>query len=263
VSKMFESLRRADAARKGKLGRPAPAPEPELPAFEPPSIVEPTVPGVVQLDGFPEGFLRELGNLKNSLESALGKTDKRTVLFASSVRGEGTTTIVSSLAKLLSLQAGANASVLLLEMNAHRPSLYRKLGLRSAAGATHFMEGGKTLDAVVQRSPQGSFDVIHVGESDPVKVQLYLDRTFPLLLQSALQRYHTVLIDAPPIVGSPETPPMTGFADGVVLVVHCGKTKREIVQRSMNMIGQFDARVLGVVLNRKKYYIPDFIYRRL
>jgi protein-tyrosine kinase len=260
---MFESLRRADAARKGKLARPAPAPEPEEPTFDPPTIVEPTVPGVGQLDGFPEGFLRELGNLKNSLESALGKTGKRTIVFASSIRGEGTTTVVSSLAKLLSLQVTAKSGVLLIEMNAHRPSLQRKLGLRSAAGATHFMEGRKTLDAVVQRSPQGSFDVIHVGENDPVIVQLYLDRMFPLLLRSALQRYDTVLIDAPPIVSSPETPPMTGFADGVVLVVHCGKTKREIAQRSMTMVGQFDARVLGVVLNRKKYYIPDFIYQRI
>jgi protein-tyrosine kinase len=49
----------------------------------------------------------------------------------------------------------------------------------------------------------------------------------------------------------------------VVLVVQSGKTKREVVQRSLDMIAQFDGDVLGVVLNRKKYYIPDFIYRRL
>jgi Mrp family chromosome partitioning ATPase len=72
-----------------------------------------------------------------------------------------------------------------------------------------------------------------------------------------------VLVDAPPIVGSPEAPPMAAIVDGVVLVVKSGKTKREVVQRSLDMIAQFDGNVLGVVLNRKKYYIPDFIYRRL
>jgi Mrp family chromosome partitioning ATPase len=51
--------------------------------------------------------------------------------------------------------------------------------------------------------------------------------------------------------------------DGVVLVVHCGRTKRETVERSIKQVQQFRGKVLGVVLNRKRYYIPDFIYRRL
>ena len=38
---------------------------------------------------------------------------------------------------------------------------------------------------------------------------------------------------------------------------------REIVQRSIGMIEQFEGSILGVVLNRKKYYIPDFIYQRV
>ena len=56
---------------------------------------------------------------------------------------------------------------------------------------------------------------------------------------------------------------MTAAMDGIVLVVQCERTKREIVQRALGMIGQFNGKVLGIVLNRKKYYIPEFIYRRL
>jgi len=256
---MFYSLRRAEAARKGKLSRPSPVPD--KPTIEPSPALEPVRLDPVQLTGFPEGFLRELGILKYSLESALGKTGKRSILFASSTRGEGTTTIVSSFAKVLSLQT--QEKILLVEMNGRRPSVAQKLGLRSDLGITHFLEGGRPLDSVVQSTPHGSFDVVQVGEHDPVKIQLHLGRMFPTLLQTAFQKYDVVLIDAPPIIGSPETPPMSGLTSGVVLVVHCGKTKREVVQRSLSMVGQFEGNVLGLVLNRKKYYIPDFIYRRL
>ena len=83
------------------------------------------------------------------------------------------------------------------------------------------------------------------------------------LLQDALKRYDVILVDAPPIIGSPETPRLAALADGVLLVVHAGKTKREIAQRAIEMITQLEGNVLGVVLNRKKYYIPDFIYKRI
>jgi Mrp family chromosome partitioning ATPase len=256
---MFDSLRRAEAARKRKQNVP-PA-EPAKPTIVPSSDLEPVANGTVHLDGVPDGFIRELGILKNALESALGKAGKRTLMFVSSTEGEGTTTIVTNYAKLLSLQA--QQKVLLIEMNARRPSLFWKFGLKSNLGIAHYLEGRETLDAVVQQTAGGSFDVVHVGESDPVKIQIHQDRMLPSFLQSAHQRYDTVLIDAPPIIGSPETPPLSALADGIVVVVHCGKTKREIVQRSLGLIGQFDGNVLGVVLNRKKYYIPDFVYRRI
>lgn len=110
---------------------------------------------------------------------------------------------------------------------------------------------------------EGAFDVIHVGEHEPTKIQLYLDRVFPKLLEAARRRYDTILVDAPPVVGSPETPPLSSFVDGVVIVIQCGRTKREVVRRSLNMIEQFEGKVIGLVLNRKKYFIPDFIYRRI
>jgi Mrp family chromosome partitioning ATPase len=256
---MFDSLRRAEAARKRKLSQPAP--EPDKPTIDPSPVLEPVPRSPAQLDGFPEGFLRELGILKNSLESAMDKPGKRTLLFVSSTQGEGTTTIASNFARLLSIQT--QEKVLLLEMNARRPALHWRFGLKSNLGVAHYLEGGKPLDAIVQQTLQGSFDVAHVGEHDPVKIQLHLDRMFPSLIQAALQKYDTILIDAPPVIGSPETPPLATYSDGVVVVVHSGKTKREIVQRALNIIGQFEGNVLGLVLNRKKYYIPDFIYRRI
>ena len=261
MSKMFDSLRRAEASRKRKLAQTSS--EPDKPTIEPVRSLEPAVNPAdpTGLEGFPESFLGELGMLKNSLESATGAAGKRSLLFASSSAGEGTTTIVSSFARLLSIQTGEN--VLLVEMNARKPSFHWKLGLNSQFGVTHFLDGRQPLEAIVQPVPNGSFDVVHVGESDPVKIQINLDRTFPLLLQTALQRYDTVLVDAPPVIGSPEVPPMASAVDGVVIVVRAGKTKREIVQRSLEMVGQFEGQVLGLVLNRKKYYIPDFIYRRL
>jgi Mrp family chromosome partitioning ATPase len=265
MSKMFDSLRRAEAARKKLLSqaenRVEEPEKPGKPTIESAPRLEPVTPDLSQLDGFPDDFLRELGSLKNSLESVLGKNKKQSLVFVSSTSGEGTTTIVSSYARLLSLQS--NVNLLVIEMNARHPALGHKLGLHSTAGVTDFFDGTRTLDEVVQDTSQGTFKVISVGRNDPVKIQLHMDRVFPALLDEAMRRFDTVLIDAPPIIGSPETPPLSAYVDGAVVVVHTGKTKREVVQRSLGMIEQSNGRVLGAILNRKRYYIPDFIYRRI
>jgi hypothetical protein len=72
VSKMFDSLRRAESARKQKAaGSEA---EPDKPTIGPAPGLEgaPRRVDPLQIQGFPDDFLRELGMLKNSLESAAG-----------------------------------------------------------------------------------------------------------------------------------------------------------------------------------------------
>jgi Mrp family chromosome partitioning ATPase len=256
---MFDSLRRAEAARRKKT---VVAKDPGEPQAEGTITAGPIVTqGIGRLEGVPDEFVRELGILRNSVEAALGKKEKRTLLFVGSTPEEGTTTLVSGFAELLSVQS--REKILLIEMNARRPSLKWKFRLSSENGVTHYFSGQRSLESILQKTHSGGYDVAHVGDKDPAKIQLHLELMFPKLIQEARKLYDTILIDAPPVIGSPETPPLTSFVDGTVLVVRSGKTKREIVLRSLNMIGQFEGRVLGVVLNRKKYYIPDFIYRRI
>jgi hypothetical protein len=68
---------------------------------------------------------------------------------------------------------------------------------------------------------------VHVGTPDATQIQINLERAFPHLVEEALRTYDTVIIDAPPVVVCPETPPLSPFVDGSVLVVHSGRTKRE------------------------------------
>lgn len=209
----------------------------------------------------PDGFLRELGILRNSIETLMQRKARRSLLFTSSSHGEGTTTLALSYARLLALNSPGR--VLVVEMNARTPAMFWRMGMTGAEGVSHYFAGGRSLETIAQPVEGGGFDAVHVGERDPAQLQLLMEEHFPKLISEAQHKYETVIIDAPPIVGSPEAPPMTAFVDGVVLVVQCERTKREIVQRSIDLVNQMGGRTLGVVLNRKKYYIPDFIYKRI
>ena len=62
---------------------------------------------------------------------------------------------------------------------------------------------------------------------------------------------------------SPDASALGALADGVVLVVQAGRTKRPVLTRAADLLRKAGARVLGSVLNRRVLEIPEFIYRRI
>ena len=51
--------------------------------------------------------------------------------------------------------------------------------------------------------------------------------------------------------------------DHVVMVVESGKTKWEIINHQKNIISKAGGDIAGVILNNRRYYIPNFIYKYL
>jgi len=82
---------------------------------------------------------------------------------------------------------------------------------------------------------------------------------------SKLRKHFThILIDAPPINAYADAVLFgSRIADGVVMVVEANKTRREAVQRAKGILDADGVRLLGVVLNKRTFPIPDRLYRRL
>jgi glycerophosphoryl diester phosphodiesterase len=52
-------------------------------------------------------------------------------------------------------------------------------------------------------------------------------------------------------------------SDGVVMVIESGKLRRQVAIRAKQELQDAGARILGVVLNKRKYHIPNWLYKRL
>lgn len=255
MSKIFDALKRAEEERRKQTNRAKPDTAIEGQVNIKDGSFEP------QVNGFPKSMLRELGILENSIDTSLKGQNKKTLIFTSANPREGTTTISVSYARLLALKG--QGRILICEMNARNPVFKELFAVSNGTGLSDYFAGSKNLDSIVHTTSAGNLDVIHIGEVDPAFIQIHLQRVFPKLIEEAASVYDTVIFDAPAVANSPETAPMCSYVDGVVVVVQAGKTKREIVQRSLDSIARYDGNVLGVILNRKKYYIPGFLYKRI
>lgn len=255
MSKIFDSLKRAEEERRKNAARQ------ERGTAEEPVPGAPTLTPLVTAGSLPESFAREIGVLRNSLESALKGKDRRAVLFTSSSMSEGVTTIAVNYAKLVAMQG--REKVLLCELNARRPSFAKLFSIEPEPGIGSVLSGKNPLATVVRSIESFNLSVAPIGSMDLAAMQVHFSTRFPALLQEAFSAYTMVVFDAPAMSISPETAPMATFVDGVVIVVREGKTKREVIQRSINAIQQQEGKILGVILNRKKYYIPEFLYKRV
>jgi capsular exopolysaccharide synthesis family protein len=254
VSKIYDALRKAERDR----GRSRVAADRADEA--PPSRLRGES---VLRAGMDERYHRSLLNLKNAIDSGMKGRESRVILFTSAIGGEGKTSIVSSLARVIAL--GESSRVLLVDCSARDPQLHRLFGLKNERGLVDFLAGNAKLKDVMQTIDQGALDIVTAGAIGDIEAPqtLFGSERFALFIKEAAAAYEYVLIDSSAILESPETPIIGSRADGIVMVVHAGKTRREVIKRAMLMIEKLDGAFIGTVLNRKRYYIPEFIYRRV
>lgn len=77
------------------------------------------------------------------------------------------------------------------------------------------------------------------------------------------QNYDLVLIDSPPLAKSTISLAIASKVDGTVLIMAAETTRWPVAERVKTRIEKTGGKILGVVLNKQKHYIPRFIYRYL
>jgi Mrp family chromosome partitioning ATPase len=71
-----------------------------------------------------------------------------------------------------------------------------------------------------------------------------------------------VVLDSPPIASFTDGVLIATLVDGVVLVVHAGRSSRGIVRRSRQILQEVGAKIFGIVLNNVDLRQHDYYYQR-
>lgn len=246
MSKIYEALNRAE--KDG--GEP-----PERKGGEPLALD----PGTLA----PE--LREVWNhyeeLHSSIDKALDGVAGRSLLFASSVEGEGSTTVAVEYASTLGRTVPRGC--LLVDANLRTPSLHEIFELPNENGLADVLTGRCDLKSAVVPVMKNSLYLLPAGTAGMSPTTLLTAGNLTRFVEEAGEMFGTVLVDGPPVIAFAEATHLAASVDGVVFVVESERTKREIVTRARDAMLEAKANILGVVLNRRRYVIPEFLYRQL
>ena len=200
-------------------------------------------------------------DLKANLLTRYPKGSLKVILFNSTSQGSGCSTTAATFAAALARDR--QLKVLLVDTNLRTPGLHKLFKIPHAPGLSDiFYNGDKTSPKIKQVGPKNLY-VLPCGERYSGATALFENGRFDKFLRIIRERFDYIILDAPAVPRFSECQILCAKVDGVVLVIESGKTRRQVVLRAKKELEEAGGKLLGVVLNRRRYHIPEWIYRRL
>jgi succinoglycan biosynthesis transport protein ExoP len=184
--------------------------------------------------------------LRTSVLLSSTERPPKIMLVTSGQPGEGKTTTVVNTAISLS-QLGS--SVLIIDCDLRKPSVHKVLGVDHALGLSTYLTGRGELDDVIQKLPIANLSVLTSGRIPPNPSEMISSSRMKEMLALLSERFDHIIIDSPPLLKVTDPVILSTLADGVILVVHGGKSTREVLRRTRQELSIAGARIFGVVLN--------------
>jgi capsular exopolysaccharide synthesis family protein len=201
-------------------------------------------------------------HLRTSVLLSTAGRAPRALLVTSSLPGEGKTTTAVNTA--LSL-AQTGASVCIIDADMRRPRLRSIFGLEGGPGLSSILSSSMTeaemLEIAVHDEVSG-LTVLTSGPIPPNPAELLGSEQMRRLLVALQSKYTHVVVDSPPIASFTDGVLISTMVDGVLLVVHGGKSSRHVVKRSRQLLQEVGAKIFGVVLNNVDARSHDYYYYR-
>jgi capsular exopolysaccharide synthesis family protein len=193
------------------------------------------------------------------LLSTAGRAPK-SLLVTSSLPGEGKTTTAVNTAISL---AQTGASVVIIDADMRRPRLQSIFGMHGQLGLSSILSSDVSeadMLAMVSNDEASGLSVLASGPIPPNPAELLGSDQMRRLLAALQASYTHVVIDSPPVSSFTDGVLISTMVDGVLLVVHGGRSSRHIVRRSKQLLNDVGAKIFGVVLNNVNLQSHDYYY---
>ena len=197
--------------------------------------------------------------LIGQIEIALPTSGGRVLMLSSSIEGEGTTDVALGLG--LTLATEMDRKVAIVDCNLRHPEIHLRFGTQDV-GLSEYFSGEVELEQALVNTVVPNLYALPLGRNLTSLAGVGSER-LRALLETLRDKFDYVLIDAAPIGTYAECVVLCDKVDAIILIIRHGSTRREVVKRTKEIIDRAGGRILGVVLNRRKFPIPEFLYRKI
>ncbi|MBX3154696.1 MAG: polysaccharide biosynthesis tyrosine autokinase [Deltaproteobacteria bacterium] len=191
----------------------------------------------------------------NIMFSAADRPLTKIVISSASPR-EGKTTCAIYLGTTM---AQSNQRVLLVDTDMRRPRLHGLIGGVRSEGLSNLILGDRSADELIKATDIPNLFVLPCGPLPPNPAELLMSKRFAAVLDDLGHRFDRIILDSPPLQAVTDAVVLSRMVDGVILVVHAGKTLRDEIRHAANQIRGVGSPIFGVIVNasdneRDSYY---------
>jgi capsular exopolysaccharide synthesis family protein len=188
--------------------------------------------------------------LRTSLFFASPDKPLKSILVTSAEPSEGKTTITANLA-LTYAQLGKKT--LIVDGDLRRGSLHKFFDREKSPGLTEYLTEESRLDSVIGQASIDNLSIVGCGLHSPNPAELLSTPMMHTFRKSVEKAYDFVIYDSSPLLLVTDSLVLASIVDGVILVVQSGETRTAVLAKSIEMLQQVGANIVGVVVNRFDY----------
>ena len=198
--------------------------------------------------------------LRNATDTGPARiTNANLIMVTSAMPGEGKTFSAINLA--ISMAMELDYTVLLVDADVSRPSVFRQLGLPPERGLMDVLAGDVTdLSDVLLRTNIEKLSILPAGMPHQRATELLASENMNRLLKQIASRYsdRIVVFDSPPLLVTTESRVLATHMGQVVVVVESERTPHSSVKQALATIESCPIKLM--MLNKSRHSGPGSYY---
>jgi len=185
----------------------------------------------------------------------------RLVVFAGVEHGNGCSGTAASVADTLAETAPGR--VCLVEANFRSPGLPALFGTTNHYGLTEALRENAPIRSIAKPVSNERLWLLSSGSLAADSPSLLTSERLKVRFAELRSEFDYAIVDAPPMTPYSDAIALGKQSDGVVLVLEAESTRREAASAAADNLRSAQIEILGAVLNKRTFPIPDMIYHRI
>ncbi|NCC22334.1 MAG: hypothetical protein EOM26_07715 [Alphaproteobacteria bacterium] len=193
----------------------------------------------------------------SALHAGLATDANPAILFTSAYGSEGAPTIAFHSARAAAEQSPGN--VLYIHASEHIPEFFFDIEGKIPVTLTEFVRagGGEVLPFVLLED--SGLVCTHLRQSETGLAP----KTMTLLMAALRSKFEVTVIGGDEMLAGGASSAFPGLVDGTIVVTEAERTRAPVAKKLKKSIEEYGGHVWGAILNRRRYYIPGWLYGAL
>jgi polysaccharide biosynthesis transport protein len=183
----------------------------------------------------------------------------RSILVTSAQEEEGKSLTVNALARAL---AQLDKKVLVIDADMRRPVQHSLFRVNATRGISEVLTGQAKAEDLIVDSGVAGVSLLPCGAVPPNPAELLSTPALDALLGAVRDRYDTVLIDAPPILGMSDAQLLAAKVQVTLLVVEWGRNHHGGLRVAVERLRRAGGSIVGAVLTKAHGRAYEYDYHR-
>jgi len=196
-----------------------------------------------------------------NLGAVISDSTKKVIQFIGSREGEGTSTVIREFARVSASKFGK--SVLLLDADQYHPTQHLFFSVFPECGWQEVVRDNGPIEKALYKIGESRLSISPSSQNFTSNPSIFNSLLIDVFWKKLKQRFDLILVDSPPVTTSTDGLAISCKVDGTVLVVEAEKTRWPVAENVRDRIKRSGRNILGIVLNKRRYYIPEWIYKKL